>query len=67
MHRFPIAAKRSSICNPVRAAEAGEAQYINTTDYNKPQYTRLPRTNTDTRRRRTYTYTEGCAILGMTS
>ena len=46
MHRFPIAAKRSSICNPVRAAEAGEAQYINTTDYNTAQYTRLPRTNT---------------------
>ena len=65
MHRFPIAAKRSSICNPVRAAEAGEAQYINTTDYNTAQYTRLPRTNTDTRG--TYTYTEGCAILGMIS
>ena len=65
MHRFPIAAKRSSICNPVRAAEAGEAQYINTTDYNTAQYTRLPRTNTATRG--TYTYTEGCAILGMIS
>ena len=49
MHRFPIAAKRSSICNPVREAEAGEAQYINTTDYNTAQYTRLPRTNTATR------------------
>ena len=65
MHRFPIAAKRSSICNPVRAAEAGEAQYINTTDYNTAQYTRLPRTNTAIGG--TYTYHVGCAIQEMIS